>query len=74
MDIATTQIIMSLNNFERFDISIPLYAAGPVLMVPWPGEESRLLAAIRPFQSTVIPLYIYIHWLTIILIIQLHNT
>ena len=52
-------MIVSLSLFNRLDISIPLYAAGPVLMVPWPGEESRLLAAIRPFQSTVIPFYIY---------------
>jgi len=35
------------------DVSIPLYTAGTALMVPWPEEESRLLAPIYPFQPTV---------------------
>jgi len=46
-------MVLSWSLFNRLDVSIPLFAGGAVLMVPWPGEESRLLAAIRPFQSTV---------------------
>ena len=46
-------MILSWSLFNRLDISIPFYTGGPVLMVPWPGEESRLLATIRPFQLTV---------------------
>jgi len=40
--------------FSRLDISITLYSAGTALIAPWPDEESRLLAPIHPFQSTVI--------------------
>ena len=38
---------------NKLDISVPFYSAGSALLVPWPDEESRLLAPIYPFQPTV---------------------
>jgi len=37
----------------RSDCSIPLLLGHSQLMVPWPDEESRSLAPIRPFQFEV---------------------
>ena len=54
MDVVTTEVALYLARFSRFDVSIPLYTSGVALMVPWPDEESRLLAPIRPFQPMVI--------------------
>ncbi len=59
-DIATTDIQLFLRIYSQFDTSIPFYSAGSAFMVPWPDEESRLLAPIYPFQPTV-----YYHFLTI---------
>ncbi len=58
VDIATTDFVLYLSLFSRFDVSIPLYTAGVALIVPWPDEESRLLAPIHPFQPTVILIHI----------------
>ena len=55
MTSADTQLYWSL--FNRFDVSIPLYTASTAFMVPWPDEESRLLALIYPFQLTVRSFY-----------------
>ena len=57
VDIATTDVVLYLSLFSRFDVSIPLYTAGTAIITPWPNEESRLLAPTYPFQPTVI-LYI----------------
>ena len=54
VDVITTTVTLFLARFIRFDISIPLYTAGSALMVPWPDEESRLLAPTHPFQPMVI--------------------
>ena len=35
------------------DFSIPLIISQFRFMVPWPEEESRLLAPVHPFQTTV---------------------
>ena len=51
MTSADTQLYWGL--FNRFDVSIPFYTASTAFMVPWPDEESRLLALIYPFQLTV---------------------
>jgi len=53
-DIAVTQMLLSWSLFNRLDVSIPLYTAGSALIVPWPEEESRLLAPIHPFQPMVL--------------------
>jgi len=58
VDIATTDFLLYLSVFSRFDVSIPLYTAGTAIITPWPDEESRLLAPIHPFQPTVILIHI----------------
>ena len=35
------------------DLSVPVMVLPNKLIVPWPKEESRLLASIRPFQPLV---------------------
>ena len=52
---------MTYETFLRMDISVPMEIEPYGLIVPWPKEESRLLAPIRPFQ----PMVIY-KWLPII--------
>jgi len=52
-DMTSTDTQLYYGLFRRFDVSIPLYTAGTAFMVPWPDEESRLLAVIHPFQPTV---------------------
>ena len=54
-DITSTDIQLYWGLFSRFDVSVPFYTAGTAFMVPWPDEESRLLAPIYPFQLTVRP-------------------
>ena len=44
---------LSLDHFTRMDISCPLNLVPFGMMVPWPEEETRLLAPIKPFQPTV---------------------
>jgi len=48
-----TRTATTIQIYRQLDISIPLFSAGIALLVPWPEEESRLLAPIRPFQSMV---------------------
>ena len=38
----------------RADCSLPWFTTKGQLMVPWPHEESRILATIRPFQFKVL--------------------
>jgi len=38
----------------RADCSLPWFTTKGQLMVPWPHEESRILATIRPFQFEVL--------------------
>ena len=45
---------MTHEAFLRVDISVPVLIEPYGLIVPWPNEESRLLAPIRPFQPMVI--------------------
>ena len=45
---------MTYETFLRMDISVPIEIEPYGLIVPWPKEESRLLAPIRPFQPMVI--------------------
>ena len=39
--------------YEQIDFSVPKMIEPYVIIVPWPKEESRLLASIRPFQPMV---------------------
>jgi len=46
---------MSLHPFycDPLDCSLSLYFEAAQLLVPWPKEESPILAPIRPFQNEV---------------------
>jgi len=52
-----TRIALGVQDFIRLDVSIPLFSTGTALLVPWPDEESRLLAPVHPFQPTVISIF-----------------
>ena len=43
---------------EDIDVSTPVLIQEMRFLVPWPGQESRLLALIRPFQ---LPVRIYVY-------------
>ena len=49
----STDIQLIWKLFNLFDVSVPFYTAGTAVLVPWPDDESRLLAPIYPFQPTV---------------------
>lgn len=51
---AITGVISSHSKFLVVDLSVPLLMEPYYIVVPWPKEESRLLAPIRPFQPMVI--------------------
>ena len=53
VDISAIGVDMLHNVFEKVDISVPVMIEPYKLVVPWPDEESRLLAPIRPFQPLV---------------------
>lgn len=44
---------MTLDNLKRIQIMYPTAILDHVLMQPWPEEQSRLLAPIRPFTPQV---------------------
>jgi len=44
---------MNLDHCTRMDCSLTLSFDANKLMVPWPDEENRVFASIRPFQSQV---------------------
>ena len=46
-------VLVMVECIFRADCSIPLYATRSQLLVPFPEEESRILAPIRPFQLEV---------------------
>ena len=52
-DVAAFGIITTYDKFLVLDISVPLIIEPHRIIVPWPKEESRLLATIRPFQPLV---------------------
>jgi hypothetical protein len=39
--------------YQQIDFSVPKMIEPYIIIVPWPKEESRLLAPIRPFQPMV---------------------
>ena len=51
-DISALGFAPSLN-YSLIDLSVPVLIQPYRLIVPWPDEESRLLAPIRPFQPAV---------------------
>ena len=46
-------VISSHAKYLTCDLSIPAMMEPNYIVVPWPKEESRLLAPIRPFQPPV---------------------
>ncbi len=50
-------LLVKIECILRADCSIPLLVSHSQLMVPWPNEESRILATIRPFQFEVCHYY-----------------
>ena len=46
-------IIVSHSKYQQFDFSTAMIIEPYRLLVPWPKEESRLLAPIRPFDLGV---------------------
>jgi len=53
VDLSAFGIDLSHSINEKIDISVPVIQEPYRLVVPWPSEESRLLAPIRPFQPWV---------------------
>jgi len=49
----TAFVYLSLYECSRADCTIPLIMAKNKLMVPWPDEESRIIAPLKPFQFEV---------------------
>jgi len=54
VDMVSTEMVCNPDQFRRMDVSVVFFSAGNALLVPWPEEQSRLLAPIRPFDSTVL--------------------
>ncbi len=46
-------VTASLAKYLACDLSTPVMMEPFYIVVPWPKEESRLLAPIRPFQPEV---------------------
>ena len=47
-------IIPNPEKYQMVDMSVPILIESYFIVVPWPAEESRLLAPIRPFEPYVI--------------------
>jgi hypothetical protein len=52
-------IPLSIKAYQQCDLSNPILNQPYDLIVPWPKEESRLLAPIRPFQPMVIYIVVF---------------
>ena len=52
-------MVASHARYQIVDLSYPVQLAPMRIVVPWPSEESRLLAPIRPFQPMVCSIFFY---------------
>ena len=52
-DFLVLGFVASETKNKLVDLSVPFMIEPHRIIVPWPKEESRLLAIIRPFQSYV---------------------
>ena len=52
-DIAPNGFGMAWSKYQVVDLSVPIMIEPYRIVVPWPKEQSRLLAPIRPFQPLV---------------------
>lgn len=53
VDLVAAGIVPSHAKYQQFDFTVPMQIEPYRLVVPWPEEESRLLAPIRPFELPV---------------------
>ena len=53
IDEIATGFYLTLDRIERMDFTFLVLSEGFGLIVPTPGEESRLFAFVRPFQPMV---------------------
>ena len=54
VDLSTIGITLHIKHYlQNVELSFPIYMEPYRLVVPWPKEENRLLAPIRPFQPWV---------------------
>lgn len=55
MDLGAIGVTLYLKHYQQqnIDLSVPIIIEPYKLVVPWPEEENRLLAPIRPFQPLV---------------------
>lgn len=54
VDFVNFPIVMNYQYSTLMDFTIPVWIQNYVLMQPYPQEESRLIAPIRPFTSLVL--------------------
>ena len=52
-DLAPIGLISSPLRYQQIDVSVPKVIEPFILIVPWPNEQSHLLATIRPFTPMV---------------------
>ena len=52
-DVGPIGLVANPDKYKQVDISVPKMIEPYIIIVPWPKEESRLLASIRPFQPMV---------------------
>ena len=53
VDISPIGFVANSPKYEQIDFSVPKMIEPYVIIVPWPKEESRIWASIRPFQPMV---------------------
>ena len=54
IDAVNDGFIITVDRLEKMDFTYMIWAETQDLVVPKPGEESRLFAFVRPFQPMVI--------------------
>ena len=54
IDVVTRMMGLNLDYYTQMDCSLPLYLTGTKLIVPWPDQETPILAPIRPFEYKVL--------------------
>ena len=58
VDVTAFGLTSSYAKYQVIDLSIPMMIEPYSIVVPWPKEESRLLAPIRPFQPPVMNTFV----------------
>jgi len=53
VDLAPVGLMPNPQKYQQIDFSVPISMDPCRLVVPYPKEESRLMAPLRPFQPTV---------------------